>query len=175
MKSIKDHCRFPWVDQRAHDEPSSEARTSRLEDTDATAQPNDKPLEKRQQEEKQEILKHFPDPPNGMLGICSIKDVTSNEIQKFPDNPFTFDIPQSDAASHVTLPNNDVPLCQLMTNYHQCTAAAVGLGLKRKESLAVANTKTGTVIGGSRIRKKPKTLLEKRQFLQEEIKRFVMM
>ena len=174
MKSIKDHCRSPGVNQN-YDEPSSEAQTSRLEYTDAAAQPNDKPLEKRQQEEKQEILKNFPDPPNGMLGICSIQsleDVTSNETHKFPDNPFTFDIPKSDAANHVTLPNSEVPLSQLMTNYHQYTAAAVGLGLKRKESLAVANTKTGTVIGGSKSRKKPKTLLEKRQFLQEEIKRF---
>ena len=130
MKSIKDHSRSPGVNQN-YDEPAPEAKTPKLEYTDAAAQSTDKPLDQRQQEEKQQILKNFPDPPNGMLGICSIKsleDVTSNETHEFPDNPFTFDIPKSDAANHVTLPNSDVPLSQLMAKYHQYTAAAVGLG-----------------------------------------------
>ena len=125
---------------------------------------------------RQEILRNNPEPSNGIEGVCSSKlfdeDVLSNETSAgLNRTPFTFKVPRCVAADHINLPGSEVPLSELMANYFQGNQA-VGLGLKRKAAQEAAASKTGTVIAGMRNRRKPKTLSEKRQFLQQDIIRY---
>ena len=112
---------------------------------------------------KEMVLEQYSDPPDGIIGVCSSFE---ESLQR---NPFTFEVPRSAAADHVTLPDSDKPLPELLLNYHQSTAS-VGLGLKRKEAQAVA--KNCAIDGAQNIRKKPKTLSEKRKFLDDDITRY---
>jgi len=125
---------------------------------------------------RQEILRNNPEPLNGIEGVCSSKlfdeDILSKEAStSLNESPFTFEVPRCVAADHINLPGSEVPLSELMANYYQGTQA-VGLGLKRKAAQEAAASKTGTVIAGMRNRRKPKTLSEKRQFLQQDIMRY---
>lgn len=131
-----------------------------------------KELEKNQK--RKEILERYSDPSDGILGVCSIRlleDTSFHDTHDFQKNPFTFEVPRCVAADHVTLPNKDVPINDLMVKYNQSTEM-VGLGLKRKEAQAAAATKDGTVHGGPKNRPKPKTLSEKRRFLENDMLRY---
>ena len=125
---------------------------------------------------REEILRNNPEPTDGILGVCSSnlfdRDILKEEnSESLNESPFTFQVPRCVAADHINLPGSEVPLSELMTNYFQGNQA-VGLGLKRKAAQEAAASKTGTVIAGMRNRRKPKTLSEKRQFLQQDIMRY---
>ena len=125
---------------------------------------------------RKEILQRLPDPPDGIIGVCSSKSLESATFNKHSNrrqSPFTFEVPRCAAADYVTLPNREVPLSELMATYYQnVSVSGSGLGLKKKAAQAAAASKTGTVIGVAKCRRKPKTLSEKREFLQQDIMRY---
>jgi hypothetical protein len=147
--------------------------------TSLNADPTDSERNKKIARKREEILQSYPDPPGGIIGVCSsqsLEDMLSNDTNKSRRNPFTFDVPRCVAVDHVNIPDIEAPLPELLVKYYQARSMEMGgLGLKRKEAQTVAATKTGTVIGGEggmKQRRKPKTLSEKRRFLQQDIMRY---